>query len=237
MKRFLGKYLGAFLIIALFTFFDLTSASGAATVPYTQDNTNPNKYYFVANFYYDIWKRSNGTWTSDGSPDTTKTMSWDYSYTFPDRKITKVDVHAFNENEDLPVNKASGLTGAEQVYETSRYGEMWTNARANVSTSYTTRMTNSPSYGADTVNFGVSATGLLTARTRWLDITSTGGGDLANGVEGRRYFFPSLVTIELEPEIGTAHIKYFNANTGASLNGVDGFHNKEETGVVKKSAV
>ncbi|MBB3070973.1 hypothetical protein FHS14_003975 [Paenibacillus baekrokdamisoli] len=52
----------------------------AGTLATTQDSSNPNRYYFVANFSYAIWKSLNGTWTSDGSPDTWKDM--DYNYTF-----------------------------------------------------------------------------------------------------------------------------------------------------------
>ncbi|KAG3106279.1 hypothetical protein PC122_g481 [Phytophthora cactorum] len=45
-------------------------------------------------------------------------------------------------------------------------------------------------------------------------------------VEGYRYFFPTLFTIELEPEEGKAVVKYWTT-TGQSLDGVDGFANKE----------
>ncbi|WP_018751634.1 DUF5704 domain-containing protein [Paenibacillus sanguinis] len=60
-----------------------------------------------------------------------------------------------------------------------------------------------------------------------MDITEEGGGGLGGGVIGYRYYFPSMLTIELEPEEGQAIIKYFTT-TGKSLNGVDGFKNRTE---------
>lgn len=227
MRRPSSIYVCSVVVFALIFMFGSTAFAVGSTVPTTKDNTNPNKYYFVANFYYDIWKRSNGAWTSDGSPDTMKTMSWNYSYEFPGRKIKSVIVKAFDPSEDLPVNKSSDLTGAEQVYATSRYGQEWNDAKKTVSRSYSSTKTGESGLGTSSIAFNVSATGFLTARESWQDITEEGGGDLAEGVEGRRYFFPSLVTIELEPNEGKAIIKHFTT-TGQSLNGVAGFQDREE---------
>lgn len=221
------RWIYCFSILLLLSGLVANIASAAGTVQTTQDQTDKNKYYFVANFYYDIWKRSDGSWTSDGSPDTIKNMNWDYSYEFTGRKITNVDVRAFNPSDDLPVTKEGGLTGAEQVYKNSRYGQDWATAQGTVSRSYSTQISSVSGKGTSSVNFSVSATGLLSARISWEDITEEGGGNLADGVEGRRYYFPSLVTIQLEPEGGTAYVKYFTT-TGQPLDGVDGFANYDK---------
>ncbi|WP_410768178.1 DUF5704 domain-containing protein [Fontibacillus sp. BL9] len=70
----------------------------------------------------------------------------------------------------------------------------------------------------------------MTAHISHKDITEEGGGGLSDGVEGRRYFFPNLLIIELEPETtqeGKAIIKHFTTS-GQSLDGVDGFKDYQE---------
>ncbi|MCM3785261.1 DUF5704 domain-containing protein [Neobacillus mesonae] len=53
------------------------------------------------------------------------------------------------------------------------------------------------------------------------------GVEFGPNVEGYRYFFPTLFTIELEPEEGNAIIKHYTTR-GQSLNGVNGFTDREE---------
>ncbi|AZK49173.1 hypothetical protein EIM92_21730 [Paenibacillus lentus] len=70
--------------------------------------------------------------------------------------------------------------------------------------------------------------GVLTAHTGPVDITNEGGSGLVDGVRGLRYFFPILIEIELEPTEGKAVIKHYTTS-GQSLDGVDGFRDREET--------
>ncbi|MNJ75938.1 hypothetical protein D3C77_731240 [compost metagenome] len=71
----------------------LSDMSYAGNLPTTPDKDNPNKHYFVAEMYHDIWQRSNGQWTSDGQPNMIgKELVWNYSFDFPGRKIINVEI-------------------------------------------------------------------------------------------------------------------------------------------------
>lgn len=225
-------------LISCFLFFSVipsvsfpTPVLAAGSLQTTQNKDNPNIYYFVGNFSHDIWMRSNGEWTSDGSPGMRKPMNWNYSFEFPGRKIKSIDVRAFDENENLAINNIGpGLTGATQVYENSRYGETWADSYMSVSKDYTTTVGPINGKGTSSARFIVYTNGLLTAHVRHKDITEEGGSGLADGVEGRRYFFPNLLTIELEPETtqeGKAIVKHFTTSK-QPLDGIEGFKDYEK---------
>lgn len=218
-----------FISIILFTLvfgWLIIPETMAASLQLTQDKADPNKYYFVANFRHDIWRYSNGSWTSAGKPDEDKPMSWPYSFDFVGRKIKDVQVEKFDGNENLEINYIKpGLNAAEQIYENSRYGESWELNKIYSSISYVPGIENLKGKGSSSVSFEVHTVGKLTAVQTWEDVTDIGGPGMSDGVEGRRYYFPMLLTIELEPIEGQAIIKYFTT-TGQSLDGVDGFKNE-----------
>lgn len=204
----------------------IASIAMASTLQSTQDKNNSNLYYYVANFRHDIWRYSDGSWTSAGEPDQDKTMSWPYSFDFPGREIKNVQIQKFEGTENLEINYVKpGLSSAEQVYENSRYGESWILNRGFSSVFYKPAISNLQGKGTSSVSFNVDAVGKLTAVDQWEDVTHLGGPGMSDGVEGRRYYFPMLLTIELEPIEGQAIIKYFTT-TGQSLDGVDGFKNE-----------
>ncbi|RRJ55018.1 hypothetical protein EHV15_35520 [Paenibacillus oralis] len=60
------------------------------------------------------------------------------------------------------------------------------------------------------------------------------GQHFADGVEGYRYYFPTLFTITLEPSEGNAIIKHFTT-TGKPLDGVEGFKDYTEKLIKNKT--
>ena len=221
------------VLIVLSSFALPPKVEAAGTLPTTQDKNDPNKYYFVALFSSDIWRRSDGvTWTGDGSPGGAVNITFPYSFDFPGRKIKSVQVARFRDPGDWD----NGLN----IWNTSRYNSMnWAQMERfmsnnfNSSRSGTLNLTNNGS----SVSFTVKVTGALTTSqpgNAGEDITHEGGGELGSGVLGYRYYFPSMLTIELEPNGGTAYINHFST-TGQSLNGVGGFKNREDLLIVGQS--
>lgn len=200
----------------------------SADLQTTSDKDNPNIKYSVGNYYYEIWRYSDGvTWTKEGKPGDHINIPYDYEFTVSGRKIKKVEVKAFNPNENLNVNIVTPgvTTGAEQVYYNARYGQLWNNAKSSVSESYSATIEGSVNgLNTETVNFKVRVDGILKAYN-YPEETSEGRPDLADNVVGYRYYFPFLIKIELEPIEGQAIIKYFTT-TGQPLDGIDGFKNE-----------
>ncbi len=222
LKRIFMTVLTSLIILGSFSVPPKVEAAG--TLPTTQDRNEPNKYYFVGLFSSDIWRRSDGvTWTGDGSPGGPVNITFPYSFDFPGRKIKSVQVATFKDPGDWD----NGLN----IWNTSRYNSMdWSDMERFMSNNF-----NSVRSGALTltnngssVSFIVKVAGTLTTSrpsNAGKDITDEGGGGLGEGVLGYRYYFPSMLTIELEPEEGQAIIKYFTT-TGQSLDGIDGFRNE-----------
>ncbi|GJM83683.1 hypothetical protein HMSSN139_61790 [Paenibacillus sp. HMSSN-139] len=88
LKRVLMTVLTSLIILSSFSVPPKVEAVGS--LPTTQDKNDPNKYFFVALFSSDIWRRSDGvTWTGDGSPGGVVNITFPYSFDFPGRKIKK----------------------------------------------------------------------------------------------------------------------------------------------------
>lgn len=211
------------VLVALSSFSLPPKVEAAGALPTTQDKNDPNKYYFVALFSSDIWRRSDGvTWTGDGSPGGPVNITFPYSFDFPGRKIKSVEVTRFREPSDWD----NGLN----IWNTSRYNSMdWASTADFMSNNFNSARSGTlTGVGTSTVSFKVQVTGTLTTSqlgNAGEDITHEGGGGLDPGVLGYRYYFPSMLTIELEPVQGKAVIKYFTT-TGQSLDGIDGFRNE-----------
>ncbi|MEK3661520.1 DUF5704 domain-containing protein [Paenibacillus sp. FSL F4-0236] len=228
------------LLIVLFSFLLLFEGSlfvsnqhaAAGTLPTTVDTNNPNIYYFVALFSYDIWRRSDGvTWTSDGYPgQLNKSIpKFDYSFDFPGRKIKSVKVARFVS----PSNWSNG----EEIWNHSRYYQKtWGYISKYTSQNFIPTQYPITGLGTSSVSFDVSLVGDLNTSSNndvGEDVTSE-GGPVDPGVISYRYYFPSMLTIELEPEGGKAIIKHYTT-TGQSLNGISGFTDREEV-LIKNSA-
>lgn len=190
----------------------------AGVLPTTTDPNDKNKHYFVGSFTYEIWRYSDGiNWTPEGKPgETGKNILYNYSFDFPGRKIKNVTLAKFNPDMTSP--------NGRELYFNSRYKtERWEERVTNVSRNYTSQIVGQiQGRGTDNVSFTVQVIGDLIAPDP--EITSK-VGDFNENVIGLRYYFPSLITIELEPIVpteGKAVIKHFTTK-GESLNGVDGF--------------
>lgn len=202
----------------------------AGTLPTTPDKDNPdNKHYFVALFSHDVWRYSDGvSWTPAGRPGDDKSIPYNYSFSFPGRKIKSVETTAFLS----PFSWDNGL----KIWNTSRYNDPdseWTKISFFVGDSYRSEKSNLVISGTDkdTANFTVTVSGRLTTNGGLYgkDITKEHDGNLEPNVVGYRYYFPTMITIELEPETpkeGKAIVKHFKTD-GTSLNGTDGFSDYE----------
>lgn len=196
----------------------------AGSLPTTPKPSDPdNTHLFVGLFYHDIWRDSAGNWTSDGAPGDRKPISFPYNFDFPNRKIKKVTIQKFNVNMTDP--------DGETLYYNSRYKqETWQDRADNVAYTYSVSTSGVQGYGTDNVAFSVDMQATLSAPVP-LNITKQ---DMHGLVRGQRYYFPVLITIELEPEGGEALIRHYTT-AGKPLNGVPGFTDRTEVLTVGKS--
>ncbi|WP_318249410.1 DUF5704 domain-containing protein [Paenibacillus sp. alder61] len=223
--RFIFSFLLVLIFILLVSHF-YPNQIESSSLPVTQDTTNPNVYYFVALFSYDIWHGT--TWTKEGKPGDFVRISFDYSFDFPNRRIKKVEVRGFHN----PIDWSNG----ENIWNTSRYTSanpdfLWGRVADYISTSFSSSLNGTVNgLGTSTVNFRVNVNGSLTTTLSGnisKDVSNESPAELGPGVVGYRYYFPTMLTIELEPQQGNAVIKHFTT-TGQSLDGVDGFRDRNE---------
>lgn len=224
MKKLLIAFF-SFLLLLEGSLFIANQHAAAGTLPTTMEIGNPNKYYFVALFSYDIWRRSDGvTWTSDGHPGqgNVSIPKFNYSFDFPGRKIKNVKVNKF-------VSPSNWINGQE-IWDKSRYYQKeWSAISQYSSQNFTLTQHAITGLGTESVSFDMSLVGDLKTpadNNVGEDVTAL-GAPVDPGVISYRYYFPSMLTIELEPEGGKAIIKHYTT-TGQSLNGVSGFTDREE---------
>lgn len=188
---------------------------------YPQTTKERNTYYFVAMLYWDIWKYSNGTWTTNGYPNGPMDRTFPYNFNFPGRKIVKVTAKEFNPNETV-----TNETFTEEVVFDNTRNDRWAFYKDRVSTGYRSVINQSSivGYNTDTVKFDMRVTGRINA-IHPDDLTVD--GDFADGVEGWRHYYPTLITVELAPMQGKAIVKHFDTE-GNSLDGVEGIRDREE---------
>lgn len=222
IKKIITSLLVFLLIFEVAFLAQPQRVQAANTLPTTQDINDSNKHYFVALFSWDIWRYSDGvSWTSAGYPgQSNKSIPFTYSFDFPGRKVKSVTVTPFTD----PSQWNDGL----EIWNRSRYQSIsWSSQRIFNSDNYTSTKTFTSGLGTESVTFGVQVVGDLhtIAGKEGEDITHE-GKDLDPNVVGYRYYFPSMLTIELEPDGGKAVIKHFTSD-GNSLNNVDGFKDYE----------
>ncbi len=223
--RFIIASLSALIFVLIASHFSPNKIE-SSSLPVTQDTTNPNVYYFVALFSYDIWHGT--TWTKEGRPGDHVKIYFDYSFDFPNRKIKKVEVNDFHN----PLDWSNG----ENIWNTSRYTSenpdfLWGRMADYISTQFSSSSNGTVNgLGTSTVNFRVNVNGSLTTTLNGnisKDVSNESPKELGPGVIGYRYYFPTMLTIELEPQQGEAVIKHFTT-TGQSLDGIDGFRDRTE---------
>lgn len=231
MKKLINSSLSAILVLSsLFMIFMFRpgQAEAIGSSRLFQDPDKPNVYYFVGMVYYEVWRNSAGTWTGDGKKpgDTIQRVDGGpYEFTFASgRKVKSVEVSPYKFNWKY----------ADETFNTSRTGELAANNKqyyqdATSIENYTLSRSSPLGVGTNSVNMRVFVDqGKLEAArpvNRKLE-EEQNGQTFAQGVLGYRYFFPTLFTIELEPEEGKAVVKHWTT-TGQSLDGMDGFTDKE----------
>ncbi|MFD1130674.1 DUF5704 domain-containing protein [Paenibacillus sp. PDC88] len=238
MKKMMSSLLSAVLILSsiLVVFTLHPGKAEAAVFPISsnrllQDEDNPNLYYFVGMVYYEVWKNNSGQWTGGGHKpgDTVAVVDGGtYEFTFgSSRKIKDIRIKPFDFNWEL----------ADETFETSRTGELAVNRKQYYQDATSTRSynnyRNTPVVGKGT-NVGQKEVFVLNGTLeavkqvdRRLEEETENGQIFGENVEGWRYFFPTLFTIELEPEEGKAIVQHWTT-TGQRLNNVDGFQDREE---------
>lgn len=189
------------------------AAEPIPTIPQTKyipvaSGGDPNKYYFVAMVSQDIWK---GTAWRPYEKDSYVTAPIVFSYSFQlwGQKIIDVDVETFDPTKPHMI----------QIFNESRYEERFKNKNLNwggfessVSESYVSqRVTELIGEGTDTISFDLAVTGRLKAPMPE-DISHL--STEIEGLEGLRYYFPTLLTITVQPQI---IVRHWDADTGRSL--------------------
>ena len=239
MKKTISSILSLVLILSsvlvLFTYDSGKAEAAVYNVGASrlhQDTDNPNLYYFVGMVYYEVWKNNAGQWTDQGHKpgDTVATVDGGtYQFTFASgRKVKDITVKPFDFNWTL----------AEEVFRTSRGGELADKPQRYYQDA--TSKENYDNYGNTPVSGKgtnsaqkevIVRNGVLKAIKQQVDRRAEEEKEnnkvFAPNVEGYRYFFPTLFTIELEPEEGKAVIQHWTT-TGQRLNGVEHFRDREE---------
>ncbi|WP_337035177.1 DUF5704 domain-containing protein [Paenibacillus illinoisensis] len=178
--------------------------------------------------YFEVWKKADGTWTDGKKPGQSyKVDGFDYTFTFnSNRKIKDVKVENFNFSWDHAVD----------TFNASRTGELSNNPmdyyKNSASTQYTLKKGTWTGKGTNEAFIPVYVDPGKLEATIWPIDRKQEEIDQNNqvfhpNVEGYRYYFPTLFTIELEPEEGKAIIQHWTTS-GQRLNGVDGFLDREE---------
>ncbi|WP_069188407.1 DUF5704 domain-containing protein [Paenibacillus sp. GM2] len=192
-----------------------------------QDEKDENIYYFVGMVYYEVWKNASNTWTNGVGPgDRVLIDGFDYTFQFnSNRKIKDIQVSQFTYLEYK----------WEEIFNKSRTGELEERPlqeylRATSKENYTYSNTDKwTGKGTNVGFFSVYVTKGYLGADRPIDRRAeeeAKGQQFSKGVEGWRYYFPTLFIITLEPAEGKAVIKHFTTK-GDPLNGIDGFKDYE----------
>ena len=231
-KKIINPLLSIILIfssILIVLMFRPGEASAIGVTRMYNDAVNaPNIYYFVGMVYFEVWKKADGTWTDGKKPGQSyKVDGFDYTFTFnSNRKIKDVKVENFNFSWDHAVD----------TFNASRTGELSNNPmdyyKNSASTQYTLKKGTWRGKGTNEAFIPVYVDPGKLEATIWPIDRKQEEIDQNNqvfhpNVEGYRYYFPTLFTIELEPEEGKAIIQHWTT-TGQRLNGVEHFVDREE---------
>lgn len=212
-------------VLTIFT-FSPGKAEAIGSSRLFQDPEKPNIYYFVGMVYFEVWSDSSGAWTRGKSPKMwTEVDGGPYEFSFSsNRKVKSLSAEAYDFNWKY----------ADETFNTSRTGELAANNKryymlATSTKEYTLKKSTVNGVGSSSVNMDVIVQNGYLDAVKPVDRREEeerNGKTFAAKVEGYRYFFPTLFTIELEPTEGQAIVKHWTT-TGQSLDGVDGFTDKK----------
>lgn len=231
-KRHLLCVLLGMLIFVIFAEGPLEAAAGVkgpVVLQPTKSAKNDNIIYSVGLGRVDTWTNSAGQYIADPylgdvvRPGTTYPEAhydWEYQFIYPGRKIKSIEASTFNTLE-VPGETPKW---AEEMFKTARFGETWEYYYEMFATVLSVDQKDWNGLGTDTASIIINESFIIPEKGKYPMILDN--KDLAEGVEGRRYFFPILFKAELEPIGGKAIVKHFST-TNASLDGVDGFKDYE----------
>ncbi|WP_218652861.1 DUF5704 domain-containing protein [Paenibacillus sp. 79R4] len=219
-----------FVAILLFSFIvmiypDKAEAAIGPTRMY-QDPGDENVYYFLGMVYYEVWKNASGMWTNGVGPGMSPVIDgFDYTFQFnSNRRIKSI----------VPSQFTYSGNNWEGVFNAARTGELeekplnyYKNATSKKGYSYT--QYTPVGIGTNIATYPVYITSGFLEAVEPIDRRKeeeAKGQQFSKGVEGWRYYFPTLFTITLEPAEGKAVIKHFTTK-GDPLNGIDGFKDYE----------
>ncbi|QHW35427.1 hypothetical protein GZH47_31505 (plasmid) [Paenibacillus rhizovicinus] len=217
MKRqFKVKSIAALLIFSLLitcfpsSYSNVNAASlgdNASIQPYAVGDVR----YAVAFGYYDIWKDSSGSWTTK-KPGDSVTFSYDYNFSFPGRTVKSINAVPYSTSTD-PGNLY--FTKSRPYDDYNRYVGIFS---LNQNNSNAINIVKNGSDVTFTINFNGklgNASGSPHYSLRY-DDDAASCSTCAPAVDGYRYFFPVLLTFELDPQTG--HYETHNKSTaGVSL--------------------
>ncbi|WP_338010925.1 Ig domain protein group 2 domain protein [Paenibacillus alvei] len=207
MKRALAIML-VLLQIPLFLYPDnrLEAATEITPLQYYEEQSYR---YFVGMMYYEMWKKTDGSWT-DGGRKPNAGMRGDadftYKFQFPGRKIKTVEARIYNPENDKV-----------EYFEKSRSDKYLDYKR---SISFETKNSDIKPFqkqgiGTDTTVIPITINMLLNAEDP-KDIKKESCPSCAPEVEAYRIFVPILFKIELATQL---NVKYFTTD-GKSLNSI-----------------
>lgn len=199
------------LQIPLFVYPINRSEAAAEITPlsYYQDK---NYRYFVGLMYYEMWKRTDGSWTDGGRKPNTGMRgdaSFTYKFQFPGRKIKGVDAQIYNPND--PVNDPV------EYFEKSRsdFYEDYQRAISFGITNSDIKPFRKQGIGTDATTIPITIDMLLNAQQPD-NIKDVLCPSCAAEVEAYRIYVPILFKIELATQL---NVKYFTTD-GKSLNDI-----------------
>ncbi|MCY9540485.1 DUF5704 domain-containing protein [Paenibacillus alvei] len=211
MGRSLKRALAIMLVllqIPLFLYPDnrLEAATEITPLQYYEEQSYR---YFVGMMYYEMWKKTDGSWT-DGGRKPNAGMRGDadftYKFQFPGRKIKTVEARIYNPENDKV-----------EYFEKSRSDKYLDYKR---SISFETKNSDIKPFqkqgiGTDTTVIPITINMLLNAEDP-KDIKKESCPSCAPEVEAYRIFVPILFKIELATQL---NVKYFTTD-GKSLNSI-----------------
>lgn len=204
MKRIITiSLIGLLLFFQLpFCPFLLQEAHAATEITPLKYHKESNYRYFVGMMYYEMWKRTDGTWT-DGGRQPNKGMhgeaTFTYKFQFPNRKIKNVEARLYK------------FPGDPAVYFEESRSDSYTEYQDAISTGTTDadiRPFNKQGIGTDTTTIPITVNMLLNAVLP-KDVKSEQCPTCAPEVEAYRIFVPMLFKIELASQL---NVKYFTTD-------------------------
>ena len=198
-----NKKLNKIISLILFMSLLFQNVYGLSLV---HDKNNPNILRVIGLGYYDLWQDSRGHWENNIEPGSKVTL--DLSYSFGSDLIPRNIVNVTVKDVDLEDKELSKIWDQSRVPDDSYFERKPQSVYKKIVKDYTADGTNTRH-----TNITVKVETTLVAEEPMKHPTE----GLAPGVQGRRYYIPLLIEIEVEPEQHDVLIQHFNADTGTRL--------------------